>query len=211
MHVVIAGGGISGLWLALRLLEDDEELDVTILEAHDKLGGRIRTAYDSAGLPVLETGAWRLPDKHYRMMSLCKELGLELQEVESENNSTAGTAWFECARAPVCHTENDAAASEIKYGISTWDALAANNGVPCAQESAARTGYAGADAMASGTNAYDVESLFKRNDAAENTQTYWAQTGTVFNLRYVGLAHTQIPEARSHTTPEQTESSSDFR
>lgn len=36
MRVVIVGGGIAGLWLALRVLEDRDENDVIILEANKK-------------------------------------------------------------------------------------------------------------------------------------------------------------------------------
>jgi len=173
MNVVIVGGGIAGLRLGLRLLEADEETRVTVLEAQDRLGGRIHTVYNSSGQAILETGAWRIPSTHRRMISLCKELELELIEVESENADVSTTAWLKCAQEPSCNARaNSQIDSNIKYGISMWDALAAQQGVPCAEEQVAETGYAGADAMALGTNAYDVEAIFQ-STKQDHPKSYW--------------------------------------
>ena len=48
-HVVVVGGGISGLATAHRLLRDDADVDVTLLESSAVLGGKIATA-DLAGV-----------------------------------------------------------------------------------------------------------------------------------------------------------------
>jgi oxygen-dependent protoporphyrinogen oxidase len=50
-HVVVVGGGITGLACALELL--DAGAEVTVLEAADRLGGNIRTS-DFAGLAIDE-------------------------------------------------------------------------------------------------------------------------------------------------------------
>ena len=50
-HVVVVGGGITGLACALELA--DAGIEVTVLEASDRLGGNIRTS-DFAGLPIDE-------------------------------------------------------------------------------------------------------------------------------------------------------------
>lgn len=174
MQVVIVGGGIAGLWLALRVLGDSDENSVIVLEANKKIGGRIRTYYDPSGNPVLEEGAWRIPNSHSRVMSLCRELGLEMRQVKSENDRIAETEWFDCSQTTSCSAQVDCSPNvDMKYGISMWDALALTEGVPCAQESVAKTGYAGADAMAMGTNAYDVEAIFKQSNEAEGGGTYW--------------------------------------
>lgn len=77
-HIVIIGGGISGLATAYFLKENGFDLSVdklTILEAKDRLGGNIRTIQD--GDYLIEAGPDSfLSEKPWAMM-LCKRLGLE--------------------------------------------------------------------------------------------------------------------------------------
>lgn len=72
MKAVVVGGGISGLVAAYRLLDDG--IDVTLLEADDRAGGKILTT-PFAGLPAVDCGAdaflARVPDA----VELCRELG----------------------------------------------------------------------------------------------------------------------------------------
>ena len=73
-HVVIVGGGISGLAAALRLAESDRPPRVTVLEATARLGGRIGTERRDGWLLELgpdlflggKPGAWEL----------CRRLGI---------------------------------------------------------------------------------------------------------------------------------------
>ena len=95
---------MAGLWITWQLLQDASKspgISVTVLEAAAKIGGRIQTSYDTNQEPILETGAWRIPSTHRRMLRLCKELGLELMPVES-GNAGAETAWLEerCEHPP---------------------------------------------------------------------------------------------------------------
>lgn len=72
MKAVVVGGGISGLVAAYRLMSSG--VDVTLLEAADRLGGKIHST-PFAGLPAVDTGAdaflARVPDA----VELCRELG----------------------------------------------------------------------------------------------------------------------------------------
>lgn len=72
MKAIVVGGGISGLVAAYRLLT--EGVDVTLLEADDRVGGKILTT-PFAGLPAVDCGAdaflARVPDA----VGLCRELG----------------------------------------------------------------------------------------------------------------------------------------
>ena len=47
MHVVVAGGGLAGLVAARRLAEMEQGMDITVelLEARDRVGGRVRTRH----------------------------------------------------------------------------------------------------------------------------------------------------------------------
>ena len=56
MHVVVVGGGITGLSAAHALLAAPTPPQVTLLEAGDTLGGKIRTS-PFAGLPAVDEGA----------------------------------------------------------------------------------------------------------------------------------------------------------
>ena len=96
-------------------------------------------------------------------------------QVNSENKCIAETRWFSCFQNTSCLSEPERvpANADMKYGISTCDALASREGVPCAEKSVAETGYAGADAMAVGTNAYNVESILEPSAQDNDNQTYW--------------------------------------
>lgn len=69
--ILIIGGGLTGLTLAYLLR--DSNLKVKIVEARDRLGGRIHTLYHEK-LPSLEMGATWLGKKHTALVQLLKEL-----------------------------------------------------------------------------------------------------------------------------------------
>ena len=75
--VLIIGGGLTGLTLAYFLKE--QNLDVKILEARERLGGRIYTAYAEGGAPI-EMGATWLGKQHTFLLELLDELELEIFE-----------------------------------------------------------------------------------------------------------------------------------
>lgn len=74
MEIVVAGGGITGLTCALTLLDEMPGAEVTVLDAADRLGGRILTTpFD--GRPVdaaADAFLARVPDA----IALCERLGL---------------------------------------------------------------------------------------------------------------------------------------
>lgn len=76
-HVVIVGGGISGLAAAHRLqrLAGRDTLRVTLLESDDRLGGKIRTE-QFAGRRI-DSGPEAMLTRVAEAPALCRELGLE--------------------------------------------------------------------------------------------------------------------------------------
>ncbi len=73
-HVVVIGGGVSGLTTAYRLLRLPDAPEVTVLEAGPRLGGKIATA-TVAGLPV-DTGPDSLLVRLPAVRSLLEDLGI---------------------------------------------------------------------------------------------------------------------------------------
>ncbi|WP_069812535.1 protoporphyrinogen oxidase [Streptomyces sp. TP-A0874] len=71
-HVVVVGGGISGLAAAHRLL--GQGVDVTLLEASERLGGKLR-AGEIAGVPV-DLGAESILARRPEGVRLAREVGL---------------------------------------------------------------------------------------------------------------------------------------
>lgn len=73
-RVVIVGGGVSGLATAYRLTVAAPELDVVVLEAAERPGGKIRSV--SVGDLQLPAGADSFLARKPWAVELCKELGL---------------------------------------------------------------------------------------------------------------------------------------
>ena len=98
MRVIIAGAGITGLTCALTLLDDVAEVEVTVVEASDRLGGRILTApfadrqVDAAADAFLA----RVPDA----IALCERLGLSAQMVTPAERTAYLYARGELRRFP---------------------------------------------------------------------------------------------------------------
>ncbi|HSL11975.1 MAG TPA: protoporphyrinogen oxidase [Actinomycetota bacterium] len=73
-RVVVVGGGVSGLTTAYRLVTRDPSLDVVVLEASERPGGKLATV-EVAGL-TLPAGADAFLARKPWAVDLCRELGL---------------------------------------------------------------------------------------------------------------------------------------
>ncbi|HEY0765879.1 MAG TPA: protoporphyrinogen oxidase [Pyrinomonadaceae bacterium] len=80
-RIVVVGGGITGLAAAHRLLELEPSIQVTLLEASDRLGGTIQTEHRDGFL--LERGPDSFISEKPEALALAKRLGLESQLIQT--------------------------------------------------------------------------------------------------------------------------------
>ncbi len=74
-HVVVVGGGISGLAAAWRLCRERHDLDVTVLESSARVGGKLRVS-DLEGIPIDE-GAESMLSTRPEAVRLARDAGLD--------------------------------------------------------------------------------------------------------------------------------------
>lgn len=75
--IIVIGGGLTGLTLAYFLKQ--KNINAHIIEARDRLGGRIDTQYSEKTAP-LEMGATWLGKQHTALLALLKELNIGVFE-----------------------------------------------------------------------------------------------------------------------------------
>ena len=94
--VVVVGAGLSGLTAALSLRA--QGWDVVVLEARDRVGGRVHTLYDPypAGLHV-EAGGESIDDNHDQIQALARHYGLALAHRPADKLERAAV-WLDGSR-----------------------------------------------------------------------------------------------------------------
>src|SRR6185437_11155248 len=98
--VVVAGAGVAGLTAARGLAEAG--LSVVLLEAAERVGGRVRTVRPAASDWPVEAGAEFVHGRPQELLKLIEEAGLTLVEREGkfysfENERLNEAAWEDSA------------------------------------------------------------------------------------------------------------------
>lgn len=96
--VVVIGAGLAGLTAALDLLESG--WDVTVVEAGDRVGGRVRTLREpfADGLHA-EGGGESIDVDHTDLLALVERFGLSTED-RPPNKVLDGATWFRGRRRP---------------------------------------------------------------------------------------------------------------
>jgi monoamine oxidase len=120
--VIIVGAGLSGMIAARKVL--DAGLKPLILEADERVGGRILTQDVIPGIPV-ELGAQWIGDTHERMFRLAAELGVETYPQYDQGETSYELVGSGVLRENEFHTRFAAALKELELVLRRLDVLAA--------------------------------------------------------------------------------------
>lgn len=121
-RVVVVGAGLAGLTAALDL--QDAGWEVVVLEARERVGGRVLTLHDefSAGL-LAEAGGESIDDDHSEMQALVQRFGLAL-ESRPADKEFLGAVYYQGKRWATADFATDDITTLIDY-TRFFDAVAA--------------------------------------------------------------------------------------
>jgi len=120
--VIIVGAGLSGLIAARTVLAAG--LTPLILEADQRVGGRILTEEVAPGLPV-ELGAQWIGDTHHRMFALADELGVDTYPQYDQGETSYQLAGGPVLRENEFHRRFGGELAELTTVLRLLDELAA--------------------------------------------------------------------------------------
>ena len=109
--VIIVGTGLSGMIAAPKVL--DAGLEPLVLEADERVGGRILTEEVIPGVPI-ELGAQWIGDTHERMFRLAAELGVQTYPQYDQGETTYELGGAGVLRENEFHTRFAAELKELE-------------------------------------------------------------------------------------------------
>jgi len=155
--IIIVGGGISGLFLAYRLLMEDPKIRLLIIEKGKEMGGKLQTEYSTSSNNEIKTvlyekGPWRISTSHTHMIRLCHNLGVPLHPFPEnivDGYYDVNTKRYSCS-APA--TQNP-----TNPGLSAYDELILHRNRSVARDKEDRTGYPDILDMTSVIDVYEAQ------------------------------------------------------
>lgn len=180
--IIIVGGGISGLYMAHKCVQDG--YNVLLLEKENRLGGRIETKYNKGPDKNLQydCGPARISSHHHRSLKLIKYFKLQTGEIQPfrkhRHINTDGSVILEKDKSSAYIKEIiDEVNSNKEYNIGYLQSITFNtlcNKILGHNDSLKLEHMFGYDAEFKYCNAYDAIEMFKRD---------FQEVGTYFNLK----------------------------
>ncbi|MBD2502515.1 FAD-dependent oxidoreductase [Anabaena azotica] len=87
VKVIVVGAGFAGLAAAYELA--NKGVQVTVLEARERIGGRVHSREDIAEGRIIEAGAELIGANHHQWIHYAKKFGLGLNAISSDDNFLA--------------------------------------------------------------------------------------------------------------------------
>jgi monoamine oxidase len=166
-HVIVIGGGVAGLMAAVKL-RASSNLNVTLLEAQDHVGGRIHTVQQN-GMSI-ELGAEFVHGKPPELLTLLEDLNLETYELGGEDFN------YDCSDDSLhpqdegSHNDEDSPFSVLER-MTAWSEEHPTEDLTfdawCERENIAPDIHSGARAYVEGFNAADASRISVRSLAIQ--------------------------------------------
>lgn len=166
-HIIVIGGGVAGLMAAVKL-RASSDMNVTLLEAQDRVGGRIRTVQQNGNF--IELGAEFIHGKPPELLALLEDLNLETYELEGENFN------YDCSDDSL-HPQDEGSHSDDDSPFNVLERMTEWSGKHpaedltfdawCEHENIASNIRSGARAYVEGFNAADASSISVRSLAIQ--------------------------------------------
>lgn len=118
--VIVVGAGLSGLYAAREVLRAG--LEPLVLEADDRVGGRILTQQIAPGINV-ELGAQWIGDTHHRMRALAAELGVDTFAQFEEGEATYELLGVPVEREDTFHATHQQDLAALDQALEQLDQL----------------------------------------------------------------------------------------
>jgi monoamine oxidase len=218
--VTVIGAGLAGLSAAFDLCRAG--CNVTVLEARDRVGGRVQTVRTFSNGLVAEGGGEYIEESQTRMVSLAKQFNLQLAHSGSWQAQTGDWASFDGRTGPISDSNlwGINLAEEIErcwLALSDLGRFISDPNQPQAAKEAARLD---AQSAADWIQSLDVHPLAKKYfiahirseytteperfsllDLARNAKMYYASLERSPSMRVIG-GNDQIPRALAGGLPD---------
>lgn len=184
--VVIVGGGIAGLYTALKCLHHG--MKVTLVEKTNRLGGRIHTIYQDPY--TMEAGAGRFHENHRLVRELIRYFGLTEVRIRTKHMYQTDASFHEASsiRHVLQYVKQHQLPIEVLQQIPFGSLCQTVLGRPLTQKVINAFGY---NAEFEIMNSYDAIRMFERDFSAQ-AKYYYCQEGLGTLIEYMAHLMTQM-------------------